>query len=257
MDTAHARRRPADRTDRERRHAPRLPAGLRVYAFGDLHGRRDLLQTAFDAVDAHMGSQPTERAIEIYLGDLIDRGPDSRGVVEALIQRALQREVYPLLGNHEDLMLDARRDPLAAAEWLRMGGRETLASYGAPLLPRDPLPDVAGLIEQYVPAAHLGFLSTLPLQHIAGDYFFVHAGVHPETSLAGQNRRDLLWIREPFLSSDRDFGAVVVHGHTPSVRPIIRHNRIGIDTGAFTTGNLTCLVLEDDRQLVLPISGQH
>lgn len=221
-----------------------LPPGLRVYAIGDIHGCSDQLAALHRAVFADLAARPVARAELVHLGDLLDRGPDSAGVIRALL--ALPDTAPPALiaitlrGNHEQMALDA----LAGDEvglWLDNGGAATLSSWG--VAPRLRPAAWAGLI----PPSHLGFLRALPLRHRAGDYLFVHAGVRPGVPLAAQTADDLLWIREPFLSATEAFGAVVVHGHTPTHAPVVRANRVGLDTGAVMGGALTCGVFEADR----------
>ena len=193
----------------------------------------------------------------VYLGDYIDRGPDSDLVLETLIEDPLEGfETVFLRGNHESMILDFLDGVGLGGEiWLANGGRTTLQSYGV-----DPFAvyfDAASMAEtaedlaDRIPSAHLAFLRGLALSHREGDYLFVHAGVRPGLALAEQSPFDLLWIRSEFLASDADHGPVVVHGHSISPKPDVRPNRIGIDTGAYTTGRLTCLVLEDKRRRFL------
>jgi serine/threonine protein phosphatase 1 len=181
----------------------------------------------------------------VHLGDYVDRGADSAGVVARLAGGAAVPDLRTvnLMGNHEHMMLAAiaSGETEAVELWLANGGAETLLSWG---VPRSAQPkDWAG----YLPAQHLLFLRDLAGRHVAGGYLFVHAGVRPGVPLERQSRHDLMWIREPFLSSKGAFGAVVVHGHTPRPDPVVRTNRIGIDTGAVMGGLLTCVVLEADR----------
>ncbi|MGH6922691.1 MAG: metallophosphoesterase family protein [Propylenella sp.] len=225
--------------------SPMLPDGLRIYAIGDLHGRFDLLETMADKIrDDLRASPPAERAVEIFIGDYIDRGPQSREVVEWLIETApLGHERICLLGNHEDMLLEALADPSGLANWLFNGGDATLVSYGVTALPSSP-PAMHAACVAAIPPRHRAFLSALPRTAEFGSYFFVHAGINPSRRLYDQDPQDLIWIRGPFHISNADFGRIVVHGHTPVVEPDIRTNRINIDTGAVFTGRLTCLVLE-------------
>jgi serine/threonine protein phosphatase 1 len=221
-----------------------LPPGERVYAVGDVHGCLDQLDAMHQAIAADLHARPHAAPLVIHLGDYIDRGPDSAGVLGRLIApfRLPGVRVVNLLGNHEDLLLgalDGRR--MEAEVWIGNGGHAALASWGVP--PRTPPRRWAALI----PPPHLALLRGLALMHRAGGYVFVHAGVRPALALAEQARQDLLWIREPFLSSDVPHEAVVVHGHTPEDGPVVRANRIGLDTGAVLGGHLTCAVLEGDR----------
>ena len=222
----------------------RLPPGLRGYAIGDIHGCADQLRALHRAVLADLADRPVPRAELVHLGDLLDRGPDSAGVIRALL--AVQETAPPALmtitlrGNHEQMALDALTGDEVGL-WLDNGGAATLSSWG--VAPRLRPAAWAGL----VPPLHLAFLRALPLRHRAGDYLFVHAGVRPGVPLGAQTADDLLWIREPFLSATEPFGAVVVHGHTPTPAPVVRANRVGLDTGAVMGGALTCGVFEADR----------
>jgi serine/threonine protein phosphatase 1 len=229
-----------------------LPAGLRVYAIGDPHGCAARLAALHRAIAedvarrplAGPGAGPGARALVVHLGDYVDRGPDSAGVL------ALLRGPCPipggawvhLAGNHEQMML-AALDPGAEAEvagfWLDNGGAATLESYGAD--PRDRRSWAA------VPQGDLDLLRGLPGSVALGGYVFAHAGVRPDVPLDRQDPMDLAWIREPFLSWRGGLRAVVVHGHTPARWPEVLAHRIGLDTGAVYGGPLTCAVLEGDR----------
>ncbi len=224
---------------------PSVPPGRRVYAIGDIHGRADLLDAMLALIADDAGDVP---ATLVFLGDYVDRGPDSAAVIARLLGGLPEGwEGVALMGNHERLMLDCwTGDRKAAAIWRGNGGDATLASYG--IVPGD---DVAAALDAHVPPAHLAFLRALPLMHRIGDYLFVHAGIRPGVALDRQDPRDLMWMREPFLSSEADHGAVVVHGHSPGVEPCVRPNRIGIDTTAFASGVLTCLALEKGRRKFL------
>lgn len=219
-----------------------LPRGQRVYAIGDVHGCLDQLRALHQAVAEDMAARPFAFGTLVHLGDYVDRGPDSAGVVRLLLEGPMPAgitDVVNLAGNHEAMMLAALddRSPAVVQHWLVNGGGATLDSFG--LTGADP----AAWAER-LPAGQLAFLRGLALTHRRGDYFFVHAGVRPGVPLTAQARDDLLWIREPFLSSTASFEAVVVHGHTPVPSPELRRNRIGIDTGAVMGGALTCAVLE-------------
>jgi serine/threonine protein phosphatase 1 len=222
-----------------------LPLDQRVYAIGDVHGCLDRLVAIHAMIADDLAERPVAEPLLVHLGDYVDRGPDSAGVVTRLADRAGMPDLRTinLMGNHEHMMLAAiaSAEPEAAELWLANGGADSLQSWG---VPRSAQPrDWAG----YLPRAHLLFLRDLAVRHAAGGYLFVHAGVRPGIPLERQSRHDLLWIREPFLSSKGFFGAVVVHGHTPRQEPAVRPNRIGIDTGAVMGGALTCVVLEADR----------
>jgi serine/threonine protein phosphatase 1 len=232
----------------------KVPAGTRIYAIGDVHGRADLLERTFSNIDQHLKAYPIANAIEIMLGDYIDRGPRSDQVIELLTSRSVHRQTICLLGNHETYLLEFLRDPASLAEWQRYGGLETLMAYGlAPSLKSsaDDQKNLAALLAKRLPAHHHDFLMTLPLWFNCGDYFFAHAGVRPGIALSDQRAEDLLMIRQEFLLYKGSFGKIVVHGHTPVREPEIYDNRINLDTGAFATGRLTCAVLENDDVMFL------
>jgi Calcineurin-like phosphoesterase len=226
-----------------------LPPGQRVYAIGDVHGCLDQLEALHQAVAQDLAERPDAEAVLIHLGDYVDRGPESAAVVALLAAGPPipGLRTVNLMGNHEHMMLDALSSGLEAAAdlWMSNGGANTLFSWGVSRLDRQV--DWAGQI----PVQQLLFLRDLALTHREGPYLFVHAGIRPDVGLGQQARQDLLWIREPFLSAKGELGGepgmVVVHGHTPVREPVVRPNRIGIDTGAVMGGVLTCLVLEDDR----------
>lgn len=229
---------------------PRVPSGTRVYAIGDVHGRLDLIGDIFARIDADLKADPAPRALHILLGDYVDRGPSSRKVIELLIARSRAHEIECLKGNHEALLLDFLRDPDSLAAWEKVGGIETLESYGlSPLLkevPRQPR-ELASFFDLALPASHRQFLRQLKTSFVCGDFFFAHAGVRPGIPLEDQKETDLLWIRREFLTHQGDFGKIIVHGHTPVQAPEVRKNRINIDTGAYATGRLTCLKLESSE----------
>lgn len=234
---------------------PRLPPGTRVYAVGDIHGRADLLSKLFDRIDEDLKSSPVANAIQVFLGDYIDRGPDSRAVIDMLIERQGRNGVVLLKGNHEDYFLQFLTAPAMLSGWTKIGGLSTVLSYGitGKRGRNDPRTqqDLAAALQQAVPESHKLFLRNLKLSFTCGDFFFVHAGVRPGVQLQKQSPNDLLWIREDFLLHEQHFGKIVVHGHTPVDEPEIHPNRINIDTGAFATGRLTCLVLENDQMRFL------
>jgi len=228
---------------------PSLPPGLRIYAIGDIHGRADLLAELHDLIRTDLTDAP-DRTLLVYLGDYIDRGMESREVIAELIREPLPgAESIHLIGNHEQLMLDAMDGDSDGALWRRNGGEATLQSYGLE-------PDLLGhALSMKIPPTHRQFLRGLKLQARFGDYFFVHAGVFPGRPLAEQQAEDMLWIRDRFLNSDADHGAVVVHGHTPTDDVEWRPNRIGIDTGAYWSGRLTALALEGAERRLLQTAG--
>ena len=235
----------------------RVPEGSRVYAIGDIHGCVDKLEALHHLIAWDTKDAPPRRVL-VYLGDLVDRGPDPRGAIDLLLEAPLEGfERVVLLGNHEAFMLRFLRDPEAGPLWLANGGAATCRSYGADpdASPggADRMAWLRGELVSRLPAEHRAFLEGLARSHVEGGYLFVHAGIRPEVPLDRQDPEDLLWIREPFLGSDLDHGKVVVHGHTPTDRPVVRANRIGIDTGACYGGRLTALVLEGDRRRFLEV----
>lgn len=233
----------------------RLREGLRIYAIGDIHGRVDLLLDLYEKIAAHRAASPVDHAVEIFLGDYVDRGPASKEVLDWLRagESVCDRRVC-LKGNHEDMLLRALQDPQFMPVWLHNGGIATLRSFGVTLA-ADPEALRAATLDRLDPE-RLSFLESLSLGASLDDYVFVHAGLRPGVPLDAQTEEDLLWIREPFLSSDADFGKCVVHGHTPVGAPDARANRINIDTGAVFGGALTCLILEGrDRRYLQSFGG--
>jgi serine/threonine protein phosphatase 1 len=229
---------------------PSVPDGVRVYAVGDIHGRIDLLDHLFLRVDADLKANPIDEAIQVFVGDYIDRGHASAEVLDRLISRSQTHETVCLMGNHETCLLEFLEDPAVLTAWGQNGGLTTLLSYGLkPTMHADPEKQarLCADLARAMPRAHLEFLRRLPLTYTCGDFFFVHAGVRPGTPLSRQNEDDLLWIRDDFLYHESSFEKVIVHGHTPVRDPDVRKNRINIDTGAYATGKLTCLRLERDQ----------
>ena len=239
---------------------PRLTDDTRIYAVGDVHGERRLLEELLEMIkDDARGREPVATQRLIFLGDYVDRGPDTHGVVERLLT-GLPPGFQPefLMGNHERLLLDALDAGDKLSLWLYNGGEPALASYG--LTPRTLRnlgrgSEAARAIDDAIGARHLEFYRTLQLSATYGDYFFTHAGVRPGITLDAQKPSDLIWIREPFLSFTGTLEKIVVHGHTPVPVPAIRPHRIGIDTGAFQTGRLTAVRLEGDDVSFLTASG--
>lgn len=233
-----------------------IPAGQRIFVFGDLHGRSDLLDRMYDAIARYEPRDDITSTI-IGLGDYIDRGPDSRGVVQRLID-GIGYSTICLRGNHEQVLLDFIEEPAKnGANWLWLGGAETLRSY---LDPGQPWPLIEGdhsalrdKLVRAIPPSHLLFFQSLPLYHIEGDYFFVHAGARAGRPLDRQSDHDLLWIRNGFADRDDPFDKVIVHGHTPVPQPYLGKFRINLDTGAYVSNRLSCLVLEGDRRSLIQI----
>jgi serine/threonine protein phosphatase 1 len=235
--------------------APSTPRGYRAYAVGDIHGRLDLLDRLLAAIEQDLERRPARKALLVFLGDLIDRGPDSRGVVERL--RTYRHEglrPYFLAGNHEEVLLRLLSGERGILDsWLKYGGAECLQSYG-----RDPA-TLAGqnertaiaMVKDAIPGDHVRFIGSFADTLRLGDYLFVHAGIRPGLDLSLQNQSDLRWIRSQFLDHEDDHGFVVVHGHTISDGVDERPNRIGIDTGAYRTGTLTALAMEGEERWTL------
>lgn len=229
---------------------PAVPEGHRVYAIGDVHGRSDLLEELLALIKAECAGS-TDTVHLVLLGDYVDRGPDSKGVIDRLLNLNMPVEAHVLRGNHEQAVLDFLADPAFYDRWGDYGADDTLTSYGV-RPPRDylrpTLLEVRDRFARAIPPNHLSFFETLPLSWEFGDYFFAHAGVRPGVPLAEQEADDLLWIRWEFLRSTENFGKVVVHGHTPAANPEKTSNRIGVDTGAYITGRLTAVVLTGTEQ---------
>ncbi len=232
------------------------PEGSVIYAIGDIHGRLDLLNQILVEIERDLESTGAVARM-VFLGDYVDRGPNSRGVIDrvAKLRRALPDNVVALKGNHEDMFLSFLSDPTVGPTWVMHGGRETLMSYGVQA-PRQRN-DTAGWLQtqaalaEALPADHLEFFKSLSLSYVAGDYVFVHAGVRPGVAMEEQTAHDLLWIRRPFLDVDEPIDRVVVHGHSANTTPKVTSGRIGIDTGAYATGVLTALRLHGEDQRFL------
>jgi serine/threonine protein phosphatase 1 len=224
---------------------PQMPEGRRVYAVGDVHGRADLLINLIQQLTEDVARGGFEgRPILIFLGDYVDRGFQSKEVINVLLGGMLSPfETYFLKGNHESAMQQFLVDPGIGPKWAEFGGVETLVSYGVrPPRSRTSAEEwlnASRELRSSMPPEHIQFLDSLDLSVRVGDYVFVHAGVRPGVPLEEQVEQDLLWIREEFLEDRTPLGAVIVHGHTPSTRPYIDSRRIGIDTGAYLSGKLT------------------
>jgi serine/threonine protein phosphatase 1 len=216
----------------------------RLYVIGDIHGRLDLLDRMIGAIERDVAAHGPG-ALTVTVGDYIDRGPDSHGVIGRLAANPFPTPYVALKGNHEAMLEAFLADPSIGVHWRSQGGEETLVSYGvsAPLRAIDDYA-AARRLSGAMPDAHVVFLQSLKMSLDIGGYFLCHAGVRPGVALDRQRDEDLLWIRDEFLDCTADFGRVVVHGHTPMEVPEVRPNRISIDTGAYATGRLTCVVLE-------------
>lgn len=236
---------------------PRVPDGERIYAVGDVHGCLVLLDRLLAAIAADSAARAPARTTLVMMGDLIDRGPESRGVVERMLGLPDGIDTLVLLrGNHEQFLLDALEQPKAVWDgWLSHGGRHTLASYGIPerLAMGDPA-RLAEALRREIPPRHIDLIEAMPLSWRCGDYFFAHAGIRPRVPLDRQATRDLLMIRGEFLESEADHGAVVVHGHSICEQIEIRPNRIGLDTGAYRTGILSAVRLEGAEREFLTVA---
>jgi len=225
-----------------------IPEGICVYAIGDIHGRADLLEQLVEKIRVDSATHAKENII-VFLGDYVDRGSDSKAVIDYLLNLNLPRATHVFLrGNHEERMLDFVSGNLTGAEsWLfQYGGAACLASYGVDVFRAGARNDLAALtrsMAESLPETHRRFLENARSFYACGDYYFAHAGVNPDYPLDNQRPEDLLWIRQPFLSSRKNFGKIIVHGHSITDEPEIHENRIGIDTGAYATGCLTCLKL--------------
>ena len=248
---------PGLRELRVRGRRPSLPAELRIYAIGDIHGRLDLLNELLARIGSDIALRPTARPLYVFLGDYIDRGSASRETIDRLIEHGKTHESVFLKGNHELIAIKCLSDRGLFDQWLRLGGLETLVSYGVPaetLANGKQIAELQSAFHGALPQAHFRFFRDLKNSFECGDFFFVHAGVMPGVSLARQREEDLLWIRDDFLLHEEDFGKMIVHGHTPVREPDFHDNRINIDTGAFATGCLSCLVLEGEELSVIDTS---
>lgn len=232
-----------------------VPEGHRIYAIGDIHGRADLLDMMTREIEADLRSAPAATAPgAVFLGDYVDRGPHSSRVLERLAKRDFPIPLVALRGNHEQMFLNFLDEPAYLSTWRQFGGLEALHSFGIDL--RDAREGRgyerahAELVEA-MPPEMLTFLEQTATSFQHGDYFFCHAGVRPSVPLESQLDKDLMWIRDDFLRSTANHGKVVVHGHTPVGEPDERPNRINIDTGAYVSGRLTCLVLEGQSRRFL------
>ena len=219
----------------------------RLYVVGDIHGRADLLDRMIKRIADDLAARPVPDSLVVTVGDYIDRGPDSFGVIERLRRNPFPTRYMALKGNHEALLQHFLLVPTTGAHWRRLGGLETLRSYGVPAddmqAGRNYLA-AARTLAHAVPSEHFDFLASLDTSLTVGGYFVCHAGVRPGVPLERQQEEDLLWIREPFLASNSDFGKVIVHGHTPASEPELRRNRVNVDTGAFMSGRLTCAAID-------------
>ncbi|MBI1340914.1 serine/threonine protein phosphatase [bacterium] len=229
-----------------------MPDGLRVYAIGDIHGRADLLDRLISMMDQDVRENPPEtRPIAVFLGDYVDRGFQSKEVIDLLLSNRLSGyETYFLKGNHEAAMLQFMGNPAIGPRWAEFGGVETLVSYGVrPPRARTNMEEwerACTELRALMPNEHYHFLTNLSLSVRIGDYVFVHAGMRPGRAIDQQTEHDMLWIRDEFLGDNSPMEAVIVHGHTPMERPFRDHRRVGVDTGAYLSGRLTAARFDQD-----------
>ncbi|MBU2340584.1 MAG: serine/threonine protein phosphatase [Alphaproteobacteria bacterium] len=229
---------------------PAVPEGERYYVVGDVHGRLDLFDALRQAIEEDDRASPQASSTVVLLGDLVDRGPQSAGVIAAAREWQGMRPLRCLAGNHEEMFLESFEDKDVLRHFLKHGGRETIMSYGISRKELDALTlgELRDEMKRLIPREHRAFLQSFDDMVIAGDYVFVHAGVDPSRAIDDQSRSDLLWIRERFLRHADPLSHVIVHGHTIFEDIEDRGHRIGIDTGAFRTGVLTALVLDGTQQ---------
>jgi serine/threonine protein phosphatase 1 len=228
-------------------NAPPLSAGRRIYAIGDIHGRHDLLTLCLEQIAQDLAAFPCARPQRVFLGDYIDRGPQSAAVLKTLVDLDDGIPTTCLSGNHESYMSRFLEDPLVLKTWSRVGAATTLASYGVEFpfrLGAAEMAETRRLLIERLPARQRGFLAALPVKLKVEGFGFVHAGIRPGVSWDQQEGSDLMFIRDPFLDCHQDLGCFVVHGHSPVDKPEIWPNRLNIDTRAYSSGLLTCAVIE-------------
>ncbi len=234
------------------------PEGLRIYAIGDVHGRDDLLARLSQRIANDLRAGDYDKAVTVLLGDYVDRGRDSREVIDRLARHDFPTPIVTLRGNHEDVMLRYLDDPAMLDQFAAFGGLMTIVSYGV-----DPGEEmkagaaaaVHAAFVAHVPEEHRRFLEETRMSVEYGDYFFCHAGVRPHVPLDRQDPGDLMWIRYEFLNYRGSFGKVIVHGHTPHAHVQNHENRINLDTHAFKSGVLTAVVLEGEGRRFLDTAG--
>lgn len=232
----------------------------RAYAIGDVHGRVDLLNALLGQIEDDLEASPVPRSFVVFLGDLIDRGPDSRGVLERLRTwrpRSSAKRIF-LMGNHEEVLLRVlAKEEGVLASWMQFGGAECVASYGIDAAKFARLSEAEGakLLRAHMPPEHISFIEDFGDTFRFGDYLLVHAGIRPGVAIEDQAQRDLRWIRAPFLNDSKPHGFMVVHGHTIVDSVEEKTNRIAIDTGAVYSGVLTALVIEGTERRYLATGG--
>lgn len=230
------------------------PEGIVVYAIGDVHGRLDLLTKMHQTVARDRQSRKAADWRVVHLGDYIDRGPDTRGVIEFLIAALGDKRMIALAGNHDAGLLEFLREPTKSIVFTDHGGDRTMQSYGVKM-DRGSLAGSRDALAKALPDPHLRFLQDLKLWVEFGDFFFCHAGIRPDVPLEMQDPRDLLWIRQEFLNHRGLHDKIIVHGHTPSPHAEMMDNRVNVDTAAFQTGRLTALVIDGSEKQILTVQG--
>lgn len=245
---------------RNARVEPFLPEGIRLYCIGDIHGRNDLLLEIHEKIKQDVVGF-SGRVVIVYVGDFIDRGMFSREVIEILKDNPFPDfDCIYLRGNHEQTLLDFLQEASVASSWLSYGGQATLVSYGVVvnkiLTRREEFIEIQKSLRDKIPQSHLGFISKTRLSYEIGSYLFVHAGINPKYSLARQQPEDLMWIRDEFVRSNKNHEKIIVHGLTVTEEPELLPNRIGIDTGAYASGRLSCLVLQGEQQRIIQTNSR-
>lgn len=227
---------------------PMTENGCRLYVIGDVHGQIHILKHVLNRIETDLADRPKADFKLIFLGDLIDRGEDSRAVIDLTMRLAASENTIVLRGNHEEMALGALDNPDELINWRKYGGLETIASFGLDtfdLMRGRKLATIHQDFTHKFGPERRQFLESRPYSFTCGSYFFCHAGIRPGIPLSEQTPADLVWIRDPFLTSTMRHDKLIIHGHTPVEQIEIKSNRINIDTGAYMTGRLTCLVLED------------
>lgn len=249
-------------SQRDARPPSRTPPDCVIWAVGDIHGRSDLADRLIQAIRADLSATSAKRKVVVCLGDYVDRGLDSKGVLNQLcnLEADPALEVHFIKGNHEERMEAFMDDPAVGPSWCDYGGRDTLVSYG--VTPPVMRGDVAGWTEaaralsDALPEPHKALLARQELSVTIGDYFFCHAGVRPGVPLPAQAPEDLMWIRQPFLDHPAPSDKVIVHGHTPIETVVSDGRRIGVDTGAYATNILSAVRLEGETRVLLQATGR-
>lgn len=238
-----------------------LPDGMRVYAIGDIHGRSDLLQKMLVAIARDAAQHPGKRIVEVFLGDYVDRGMQSREVIDMLlVPPSISHERVFLKGNHEETLLAFLEDPTVLRSWANYGGYATLASYGIAIPPSmspEKMTILRDTFQKNLPTTHLEFLKTLRLTYQLGNYAFAHAGVVPHVPFAQQPAAQLLWIRETFLRHTEYFDHYIVHGHSPIAAPEVLHHRANLDVSAAPIDSLACLVIEKTDRHAMVVTARE